>query len=1412
MNKKKFISAIILTSILSLSFSFSQNPEWIIWSDIGYANVITIEENYVWVGTSEGLVKIDRSSSEKMFFNKSNSVLPDNVINTIKIDKNGNKWVGTAYGGFAKFDETTWTVYKGSNSRLLNDYVKSIEIDERSNIWIGTYGGGIAMFDGLNWTICTKFNSGLPDNYIYTLAIDKQGNKWIGTSGGGIVKFDGKNWIVYNTKNSKLPTDYIWLIVIDEQNNKWIGTNKGLVKFDGVSWTVYNTDNSMLPDNEIHAIAVDKQGIKWIGTNKGLVRFDGVNWTIYNMDNSLLPSNHISAIAVDEQGNKWIGTGKGFVIYHENGIIPYVKPIQAVKAVEKPKVYIPIGHSAWILNLDLSRDGRYAVSASMDGSAILWDLRLNKEIRKYKKNETYALSCAISKEQNIILLGHYNGEIEIWNLKTGELIATLKEHSKPVASLGVSLDDRYFVSSGFDGKIIIWDLQTKKVYKSFAGPEGLVINSVSFIPNTTYIIAGFNDGSAKVLDYSNGRLVFNLRGHEGEVYDVAVSPDGRYAVTACSDKILRLWSLSNGSIIKQFYDFKSEIVRVAFSKNGQLFAAGGGGDHTATDFTIRVYSLNGQKLIKTLAGHQFTVSGIKFSPDDKFILSSSWDMTLKYWDIAKGLPIKTLTGLVGICYAIAPLSSMKNVIFGFDDKTVKILDLTSGKVIKTIVAHTEGVSDVFVNESNNRFFTGSDDGTVKEWNLQTYKLEREFKLHNGSIQGIVALDKLLVTVGVDGNMVLCDLQSGQKKLINLLAHNGGVLTMDISPDKRYIATAGKDFKIKLWHADNFEKPSVVLSGHTDNINVVRFSPDGRFLISGGGSFNSDNFDNSIKIWSIPDRNQIKTLREHSSIIHSFEFIATKNTFVSLSLDGELNIWSYPDFSHIKKVKLETSPSAMRATSDGNFLLVSLGDGTIRFIETENWTEVIKQISFTDGNWIAITQDNYYYSSKDAVTNISYVLGEKIYSFEQFDLQYNRPDLVLKRLGYSSLDLVKAYQKAYEKRLRKMGFDPAKFEQEFRLNSPEVSIKSPDNFSFETKQPEISLTFTASDNLFNLDRYFVSVNGVPVFGVKGKKFDKPDKKAEQVVTVPLSSGVNIIKISALNEKGVESLAEQIEVIYNPENPIKPKLYIITVGVSKFLQREYNLTYADKDAADIAKLFEQQSIYFDSIKVYLLQNQKAVKENIVKLKEQLRKTTPDDYIVLFIATHGLLDNELDYYLATHDIDFYNPQKRGLRYDELENILDEIPARNKILLIDACHSGEVDKEEGALVKEAVSLAPNVTSRGIKLAKASETSIGLKTSFELMRELFADLRRNNGAIVISSAGGAEFAYETPAFKNGVFTFSVIEALKDAKCDANSDGKISVNELRDYVGNRVRELTGGKQNPTSRVENIENNFIIWKY
>ena len=156
----------------------------------------------------------------------------------------------------------------------------------------------------------------------------------------------------------------------------------------------------------------------------------------------------------------------------------------------------------------------------------------------------------------------------------------------------------------------------------------------------------------------------------------------------------------------------------------------------------------------------------------------------------------------------------------------------------------------------------------------------------------------------------------------------------------------------------------------------------------------------------------------------------------------------------------------------------------------------------------------------------------------------------------------------------------------------------------------------------------------------------------------------------------------------------------------------------------------------------------------------------------------------------------------------------ARKKLLLIDTCHSGEVDKEESELVVSNTSGEGTVTSRsfrGVKVAnkKGDGPSLGLQNSAELVQELFADLRRGSGAMVISSAGGAEYAYEAEEWSNGVFTFAVLEGLSKKKADENQDGEIRVSELRDYVTNRVQSLTQGKQTPTSRRENLEYDFRI---
>ena len=183
----------------------------------------------VWAGSGfSGLSKFI-SPNNWTVYNSSNSSLPDNYVWCITQDANNNKWIGTIYGGLAKFDGTNWTLYNVSNSSLPNNQVRAITIDKNGELWIGTYGG-VARINGNTWTVYNTSNSGLPDNSVNDIKIDSKGNKWIATTDGGLAKFDGNNWTIYNTSNSILPVNFVRSLAISSDDVIWIGTDNGLVQ------------------------------------------------------------------------------------------------------------------------------------------------------------------------------------------------------------------------------------------------------------------------------------------------------------------------------------------------------------------------------------------------------------------------------------------------------------------------------------------------------------------------------------------------------------------------------------------------------------------------------------------------------------------------------------------------------------------------------------------------------------------------------------------------------------------------------------------------------------------------------------------------------------------------------------------------------------------------------------------------------------------------------------------------------------------------------------------------------------------------------------------------------------------------------------------------------------------------------
>jgi hypothetical protein len=151
-----------------------------------------------------------------------------------------------------------------------------------------------------------------------------------------------------------------------------------------------------------------------------------------------------------------------------------------------------------------------------------------------------------------------------------------------------------------------------------------------------------------------------------------------------------------------------------------------------------------------------------------------------------------------------------------------------------------------------------------------------------------------------------------------------------------------------------------------------------------------------------------------------------------------------------------------------------------------------------------------------------------------------------------------------------------------------------------------------------------------------------------------------------------------------------------------------------------------------------------------------------------------------------------------------------------MDTCHSGEVDKTEAGAAP-IVGQAANPYSIEVRgkeptedvhvqavpraVSANSRKPLGYQGALALMQEQFVDLRRGSGAVVISAASGEGYSLESAAWKNGVFTASVLEALQT--------GPIRVSKLRESVFDQVQKRTAGRQTPTSRQENITFDFIV---
>ena len=247
------------------------------------------------------------------------------------------------------------------------------------------------------------------------------------------------------------------------------------------------------------------------------------------------------------------------------------------------------------------------------------------------------------------------------------------------------------------------------------------------------------------------------------------------------------------------------------------------------------------------------------------------------------------------------------------------------------------------------------------------------------------------------------------------------------------------------------------------------------------------------------------------------------------------------------------------------------------------------------------------------------------------------------MGYPDTSLIKSYKKAWQKRIKKLGFDTTSF-TEGSLRVPEADILNRDSIQYDQTSNKLFLKIKAKDNSTLLDRYNVWINEVPLFGVKGISLKNQNiKQFEKTVTITLSDGTNRIETSVTNIGGLESYRIPLDVKYIPPHATKEILYFIGIGIDHFKDSRYNLSWSVKDIRDLARNFKK--MYGKECIVDTLFDKDVSIQNVETLKQELLVSTENDKVIIVYSGHGLLSKDYDYFLIDIQCQFPGSRERGL-----------------------------------------------------------------------------------------------------------------------------------------------------------------------
>jgi WD40 repeat protein/tRNA A-37 threonylcarbamoyl transferase component Bud32 len=446
------------------------------------------------------------------------------------------------------------------------------------------------------------------------------------------------------------------------------------------------------------------------------------------------------------------------------------------------------GHEDDITSAALSPDGRFLVTASLDGTARFWDATGEEFIPIYPGEGPLAAALFRPDGRQVLIANasyrddQWEGFARIWDVAGAKPAAVLKAHGRagesPYVKLG--LGGVRHVEYSRDGRRVLTLSQDSevRVLKADVTGTALFTSPMEKWP----VVETLPFSPVRLWDADTGREVLALKDFPCVIDLAALSPDGRRILTLSSghivtryakpgDKTFRandgrlapregnvrlphVWDASTGKLLCVLRSpvANAECASAVWSPDGRWVAVP---DHgTVCDaatgepvFPLRgeatdtaVFSPDGRYLVgytrhfldrqtvanlwdlKTgvdavarLTGHEGSILSAVFSPDSRWLVTTSADHTARVWDVAAGRERFVLRGHLRPVWSAAFSPDGHQLVTASDDWTARVWETATGKEWLVLRGHGGPVGSATFSPDGRHVLTASADGTARLW-------------------------------------------------------------------------------------------------------------------------------------------------------------------------------------------------------------------------------------------------------------------------------------------------------------------------------------------------------------------------------------------------------------------------------------------------------------------------------------------------------------------------------------------------------------------------------------------------------------------------------------------------------------------------------------------------------------------------